>query len=106
MKKIYKLSNETSTLLNRNYYIKVGKADALLKEIGIMTKEGKIKNDKIRKYNQIDHYVELLDEMLNKLPKNTNFKNIRLWMWKILFILCIKLLSYRSKKNKMSFYRS
>jgi SAM-dependent methyltransferase len=63
------ISNETSTLLNRNYYIKVGKADSLLKEISIMTKEGKIKNDKIRKYNQIDHYVELFDEMLNKLPK-------------------------------------
>lgn len=63
------VSNETSTLLNRNYYIKVGKADALLKEIGIMTKEGKIKNDKIRKYNQIDHYVELFDEMISKLPR-------------------------------------
>ncbi|WML36473.1 SAM-dependent methyltransferase [Clostridium sp. OS1-26] len=63
-------TNETSTLLNRNYLIKVGKADKLLKEIGIMSKEGKIKNDKIRKYNQIDHYVELFDEMLNKLPKN------------------------------------
>lgn len=62
-------STQTSTLLNRNYYIKVGKADNLLKEIDIMTKEGKIKNDKIRKYNQIDHYVELFDEMLNKLPK-------------------------------------
>lgn len=63
-------TNETSTLLNRNYLIKVGKADKLLKKIGIMDKEGKIKNDKIRKYNQIDHYVELFDEMLNKLPKN------------------------------------
>lgn len=61
--------SETSTLLNRNYYIKVGKADSLLKEINIMTKDGKIKNDKIRKYNQIDHYVELFNEMLNKLPK-------------------------------------
>jgi SAM-dependent methyltransferase len=61
---------ETSTLLNREYYIKVGKADNLLKEIGIMTKEGKIKNDKIRKYNQIDHYVELLEGILDKLPKN------------------------------------
>lgn len=61
---------ETSTLLNREYYIKVGKADALLKEIGIMTKEGKIKNNKIRKYNQIDHYVELLEGILDKLPKN------------------------------------
>lgn len=60
---------ETSTLLNRDYYIKVGKADALLKEIGIMTKDGKIKNDKIRKYNQIDHYVELLEGIIDKLPK-------------------------------------
>lgn len=61
---------ETSTLLNRDYYIKVGKADALLKEIGIMTKDGKIKNDKIRKYNQIDHYVELLEGVLDSLPRN------------------------------------
>jgi SAM-dependent methyltransferase len=57
----------TSTLLNRNYFIKVGKADKLLKEINIMTKDGKIKNDKIRKYNQIDHYVELLDGIVDKL---------------------------------------
>jgi SAM-dependent methyltransferase len=60
----------TSTLLKRDYYIKIGSADALLKEIGIMTKEGKIKNDKIRKYNQIDHYVELLEGVLDKLPQN------------------------------------
>ncbi|MDT8719568.1 SAM-dependent methyltransferase [Clostridium sp. 19966] len=60
---------ETSTLLNRDYYIKVGKADALLKEIGIMSKDGKIKNDRIRKYNQIDHYVEVLDGILESLPK-------------------------------------
>lgn len=63
--------NNTSTLLNRDYYIKPGKADALLKEIGIMSKDGKIKNDKIRKYNQIDHYVELLEGVLEELPKNT-----------------------------------
>lgn len=60
---------ETSTLLNRNYLIKIGKADNLLKEIGIMTKEGKIKNDKVRKYNQIDHYVELFNDVIDKLPK-------------------------------------
>lgn len=61
---------ETSKLLNRDYYIKVGKADTLLKEIGIMSKDGKIKNDRIRKYNQIDHYVELLEGILESLPKN------------------------------------
>lgn len=60
----------TSTLLNRDYYIKVGKADALLKEIGIMSKDGKIKNNRIRKYNQIDHYVELLEDVLDTLPQN------------------------------------
>lgn len=64
--------NTTSTLLNRDYYIKVGKADSLLKEIGIMSKDGKIKNDKIRKYNQIDHYVELLEGILDELPRNTS----------------------------------
>ena len=62
---------ETSTLLNRDYYIKIGKADDLLKEIGIMSKDGKVKNDKIRKYNQIDHYVELLEGVIDSLPKNT-----------------------------------
>jgi len=70
-KKDVTIHNNTSTLLNREYYIKPGKADALLKEIGIMSKEGKIKNDKIRKYNQIDHYVELLEGILDELPKNT-----------------------------------
>ena len=61
---------ETSTLLNRDYYIKIGKANSLLIEIGIMSKDGKIKNDKIRKYNQIDHYVELLEGILDNLPEH------------------------------------
>ncbi|MBC2400183.1 class I SAM-dependent methyltransferase [Clostridium tetanomorphum] len=68
--KIINSTAKTSTLLNRDYYIKVGEANKLLKEIGIMTEEGKIKNDKIRKYNQIDHYVELLEGILDKLPMN------------------------------------
>lgn len=62
----------TSTLLNRNYLIKVGMANSLLKAIGIMSKDGKILNDKIRKYNQIDHYVELIDKELDSLPKDKN----------------------------------
>lgn len=56
-----------STLLNRNYLVKVGEADELLKEIGILTKDGKVKNDMIRKYNQIDHFVELIDSMIDEL---------------------------------------
>ncbi|AZR74199.1 SAM-dependent methyltransferase [Anoxybacter fermentans] len=57
----------TAQVGNREYYIKVGQADELLKAIGIMTKDGKIKNDMIRKYNQIDHFVELIDGMLKEL---------------------------------------
>ena len=48
----------------RDYYIKASKAEVLLKEIGIMTEDGKIKNDMIRKYNQIDHFVEVIDPIL------------------------------------------
>ena len=50
----------------RDYYIKASKAEVLLKEIGIMTEDGKIKNDMIGKYNQIDHFVEVIDPILKK----------------------------------------
>lgn len=60
--------NVTNPLLSndREYCIRVDKASELLKEIGILTAEGKIKNDMIRKYNQIDHYVELVAPMFQK----------------------------------------
>ena len=41
-------------------------AAALLREIGILTADGKLKNDMIRKYNQIDHYVELVAPMFEQ----------------------------------------
>lgn len=50
----------------RQYLIRVDKASALLREIGILTESGKLKNDMIRKYNQIDHYVELVAPMFDK----------------------------------------
>lgn len=51
---------------NRKYLIQVDKASALLHEIGILTADGKVKNDMIRKYNQIDHYVELVAPMFEQ----------------------------------------
>ena len=50
----------------RQYLIRVDQAAALLREIGILTADGKLKNDMIRKYNQIDHYVELVAPMFEK----------------------------------------
>ena len=51
---------------SRQYWIQVDKAAPLLREIGILTAGGKLKNDMIRKYNQIDHYVELVAPMFEK----------------------------------------
>ena len=55
-------ANAANPLLDsgRQYLIRVDQAAALLREIGILTADGKLKNDMIRKYNQIDHYVELV----------------------------------------------
>ncbi len=57
----------TATVGERQYLIAPPKANSLLKEIGIMAENGKIKNDMIRKYNQIDHFVELIADHLKRL---------------------------------------
>ncbi len=59
--------NTTATVGERQYLIAPPKANALLKEIGIMGQNGKIKNDMVRKYNQIDHFVELIADYLKRL---------------------------------------
>ena len=59
--------NTTATVGERQYLIAPPKANDLLKEIGIMGKNGKIKNDMVRKYNQIDHFVELIADYLKRL---------------------------------------
>ncbi len=47
----------------REYIIKENEAERLLKAVGIMAENGKIKNDMIRKYNQIDRFVELISDV-------------------------------------------
>jgi SAM-dependent methyltransferase len=61
--------NETARIGNRNYYIKASQAKELLREIGILSPDGKVRNDMIRKYNQIDHYIELIDSLLQDLAQ-------------------------------------
>jgi SAM-dependent methyltransferase len=70
--KILRGHAESGTVSTREYLIKPGEADELLKAIGIMADNGKIKNDMIRKYNQIDHFVELLEPMLKELSEGRN----------------------------------
>lgn len=57
---------DPSPLLNRSYLVNHQKARPLLTELGILTRDGKVKNDKIRKYSQIDHYVEILEKDLER----------------------------------------
>ena len=42
-----------------------------MKAIGIMSPDGKIRNQMIRKYNQIDHFVELVRPMLEEDDSET-----------------------------------
>lgn len=64
------IASEPSPVLNRAYLINHQQARPLLTELDILTKDGKIKNDKIRKYSQIDHYVEILLNDLNQFKNS------------------------------------
>lgn len=54
---------KSATVGGREYIIKESSAKDLLKAIGIMADNGKIKNDMVRKYNQIDRFVELISDL-------------------------------------------
>ncbi|MHB1452515.1 MAG: class I SAM-dependent methyltransferase [Saccharofermentanales bacterium] len=52
---------------NRDYFIKIAQASGLLREIGILDEKMKVRNDMIRKYNQIDRFVEFADAVIAKI---------------------------------------
>ena len=60
-------ASSSSVMSDREYFIKPDRAADLLEAIGILAKNGTVRNDKIRKYNQIDHFIELADPLLRKL---------------------------------------
>jgi len=51
----------------RDNRIKINEAASLLQAIGIIDAHGRLRNDKIRKYNQIDRFVELAEPLLTDL---------------------------------------
>ena len=57
----------------REYVVNPALAKELLTEIGILAKNGKIKNDKIRKYNQIDYFVELMGGVLKEIGERDEY---------------------------------
>ena len=65
---------QTSTVqTGREYVVNPALAKDLLTEIGILAKNGKIKNDKIRKYNQIDYFVELMGGVLKEIGERDEY---------------------------------
>lgn len=61
--------DDVTSRSNRDYLVKVGEADDVLREIGVISTEGKVKNDMIRKYNQIDRFVELTEGIIKQLAE-------------------------------------
>ncbi|MDD6485209.1 MAG: SAM-dependent methyltransferase [Clostridiales bacterium] len=57
----------------REYVVNPALAGDLLKEIGILAENGKIKNDKIRKYNQIDYFIELMQGVLKEIGERDEY---------------------------------
>ena len=57
----------------REYVVNPALAKELLTEIGILAQNGKIKNDKIRKYNQIDYFVELMQGVLKETGERDEY---------------------------------
>ena len=51
----------------RRYLVNPSRASKLLKELGVLAENGKIKNDKVRKYNQIDYFLELMNGVLKDI---------------------------------------
>ncbi len=51
----------------RQYYLDLGRARPLLRCLGFMTEEGKVRRDMRRKLRQVDHFVELVDGLLRDI---------------------------------------
>lgn len=67
------ISQTSVVQTGREYVVNPALAKDLLTEIGILAKNGKIKNDKIRKYNQIDYFVELMQNVLKEIGKKDEY---------------------------------
>ncbi|MDE6313796.1 MAG: SAM-dependent methyltransferase [Lachnospiraceae bacterium] len=52
------------------YILEEGKPIPFLVDLGVMTKEGKVVHAKYDKFKQINRYLEFVDDILEKLPKD------------------------------------
>ncbi len=60
----------------RDYFIRTDEAGEVLQAIGVLDQNGKLRNDKIRKYHQIDRFVELADPLIREFLQRKEPINI------------------------------
>jgi len=65
---------DTTQLRSKDYIINPQKAQKLMRVLGYLTEDGKIKNDMIRKYNQTERFIELIAPMFDDLKDNTTLR--------------------------------
>lgn len=57
--------------IDKSYLIKAGEADDLLRAIGIMTADGRIRAEMRAKFRQVNHFVELIRPQLENAAKQS-----------------------------------
>lgn len=101
-----KLNNEvtdTRMLRNKEYIINPSNAAPLLKALGYMTEDGKIRNDMIRKYNQTERFIELTEDMFDDMGgKNINIVDCACGKSYLSFVLNYYLWEVRHIKAKFT----
>ena len=64
-------AHDAALLRQRDYIIKPSEAPELLRAIGCLTPDGKLRNDKVRKFNQIDHFLERVRPLIEAIEDET-----------------------------------
>ncbi len=65
---------DTAQLRAKDYIINPQKAGKLMRVLGYLTEDGKIKNDMIRKYNQTERFIELIAPLFDDLSENSTLR--------------------------------
>ncbi len=61
---------ELSHNRNKKYILKEGTSIPFLQDLGVMTKDGKIIHSRFDKFRQINRFLEFIEDILPKLPKD------------------------------------
>ncbi|MBE6891731.1 MAG: SAM-dependent methyltransferase [Ruminococcaceae bacterium] len=94
---------DTRMLRNKEYIINPSNAAPLLKALGYMTEDGKIRNDMIRKYNQTERFIELTEDMFDDMSgKNINIVDCACGKSYLSFVLNYYLWEVRHIKAKFT----